>query len=83
MGLQSNKPQIRRTSVMTDCKSKQIEFQGLGKREIVGNFEGGKITSDAGGLLLREVNKKIGLLSRFSKCVSDYRTQELIEISVL
>lgn len=68
---------------MTDCKSQQIIFQGLDGREVVGNFEGGKITSDAGGLLLREANKKIGLLGRFAQCFVDYRRNDLIEHTVL
>ncbi len=39
---------------MTDCKSEQAEFQGLGHRKVVAAFDGGDVTSDAGALLLRE-----------------------------
>ena len=38
----------------TECTQTTFEFQGLGRREIVGSFEGAEITSDAGALLLRE-----------------------------
>ena len=34
-------------------------------------FHGGRITSHAGGLLLREVDQCIGLLSRLSECFLD------------
>ena len=39
----------------TECIGKRIEFQGLSGRRVVGRFDGGLITSDGGGLLLREV----------------------------
>ena len=40
----------------TECIQKELFFQDLGHRKVVGKFEGGKISSDAGGLLLREVD---------------------------
>ena len=48
----------------TECKPEQLEFQSLGRREVTGRFDGGRITSDGGGLLLREVDQRIGLLDR-------------------
>jgi hypothetical protein len=39
----------------TDCNPKQLHFQGLRKRDVVAAFNGGTISSDAGALLLREV----------------------------
>ncbi|MBZ5538086.1 MAG: transposase [Acidobacteriia bacterium] len=41
----------------TDCKQSGLEFHPLNQREVRGSFEGGAITSDGGGLLLREVEK--------------------------
>ncbi len=40
---------------MTECNRNKFHFQGHGRREVVAQFGGGVITSDAGGLLLREV----------------------------
>jgi len=45
-------------------------------------FDGGAITSDAGALLLREVEAKMGILGRFAGCFTDHRDPELIEHSV-
>jgi hypothetical protein len=45
-------------------------------------FDGGKITSHAGGLLLREVDRRIGLLSRLSECFLDGREQNRVRHSV-
>jgi hypothetical protein len=53
-----------------------------GRREIVAEFSGGTISSDAGGLLLRETDAKMSLLSRFSQCFFDGRNPTLIEHSV-
>ncbi len=46
----------------TECFTKQIEFQGLGQRKVVADFSAGYVTSDAGSLLLTEVDKKRGIL---------------------
>ena len=37
----------------TQCIQKSFAFHALGKRDVVARFDGGRITSDAGGLLLR------------------------------
>ena len=50
----------------TACKSDRIEFQGLGNREIIGEFNGGDITSDGGAILLRETEKRTNIIKRFA-----------------
>ena len=40
---------------MTQCNSSDLLFQDLGPREVVARFDGGQVTSDAGGLLLDQV----------------------------
>ena len=40
-----------------DCTRTKLLFQGLDGRDVVGRFDGGEITSDAGGVLLREVEQ--------------------------
>ena len=66
----------------TECKPEQLEFHTLGRRDVIGRFDGGRITSDGGGLLLREVDKRIGLLDRLAGCFGDYRNPKAIEHSV-
>ena len=66
----------------TECSQLAFEFQALGARQVVADFTGGTITSDAGGLLLREVETRTGLLAKFAKCFDDYRDGEKIEHSV-
>ena len=66
----------------TECKTKQIEFQELGRREVIGKFDGGMITSDGGGLLLREAERRARIVGRFSHCFTDFRDQSSIEHTV-
>ena len=56
-----------------------FHFEELGKRQVVAQFNGGAISSDAGGLLLREVEHGKGIIDRFSNCFTDYRDQDKIE----
>ena len=66
----------------TECTAEQLEFHGLGRRDVIGAFNGGRISSDAGGLLLREVEKRTHVLKRLAGCFFDHRNPELIEHSV-
>ena len=65
--------------MQTECTRIYNSFQALGRREIVADFSGGTITSDGGGLLLREVEQRTGILQRFAKCFTDYRDAKRIE----
>ena len=58
---------------------KQLYFQGLGPRSVVGDFDGGTLTSDAGGLLLREIDLATGIIDGFTACFDDSRNQESVE----
>ena len=66
----------------TACNTGRLAFQPLGGREVVGAFDGGTITSDAGGLLLREVEQRTGIIRQFAACFVDHRDPELIEHTV-
>jgi hypothetical protein len=67
------------TALSTECTQIALRFHGVKKREVRGQFNGGAISSDGGGLLLREVDKRIGLIQRFAGCFTDYRDPNLIE----
>src|SRR5215217_4466365 len=67
---------------MTQCNQTSLAFGVLGSREVVGRFDGGTITSDGGGLLLREVDRRLGLLNRLAGCFVDRRDPERTEHSV-
>ena len=65
--------------MLTQCTPTLFGFQPLGPREVVARFNGGKVTSDAGGLLLREVDSKFDIIAQFAHCFTDYRDPECIE----
>jgi len=65
--------------MQTECTQQTFEFQGLGRRAVVARFDGGPITSDAGGLLLREVEEQTDIIGQLARCFTDYREQEAIE----
>jgi hypothetical protein len=49
---------------------------------VVARFDGGQITSDAGGLLLREAERATGIIRQFAACFRDHRDPDLIEHTV-
>ena len=55
-----------------------FEFHFLNHRQIRAQFDGGAISSDGGGLLLREVDKRTGIIRKFAACFTDYRDPERI-----
>ena len=58
---------------MTQCNRQPLLFSSLKPQKIMADFDGGRLTSDAGGLLLREANRKLGLIRRLADCISDPR----------
>ena len=67
---------------MTDCREQSWLFQDLGNRKVEVDFGGGYLSSDGGGLILRELERHSGLLRDFSGCFVDYRDQSYVEHSV-
>jgi hypothetical protein len=51
----------------------QLIFESLFSKEVIANFEGGQITSDAGGLVLRELDHRYRLAENVSRCLHDSR----------
>ncbi len=58
---------------MTQCTGKRLVFSRLKRQQIVADFDGGRLTSDAGALLLREVDRRIGLTRALAECIADPR----------
>ena len=67
---------------MTECSELRFTFASEGRREIVAEFNGGTISSDGGALLLKETDRRMNLLLRFSQCFLDGRDPALVEHSV-
>ena len=63
---------------MTDCNANPIVFSNFGRRRVMADFDGGDITSDAGALLLRQVDRKLGLIDALNVVIPDPRNQALV-----
>src|SRR6201997_3769854 len=65
-----------------ECNQFVFGFHPQKRREVRAQLDGGAITSDGGGLFLREVEKRVGILHQFAACFTDYRNPDLIELQV-
>lgn len=63
---------------MTQCTANSMQFSRLKGRKIQADFKGGAITSDAGAVLLREVDKRVGLIDAINACIPDPRNSFLV-----
>lgn len=76
------------TPSSTQCIPDQLNLGTLKGRKVIANFEGGRITSDAGIVLMAELDKKLRITAsapcsrmfhpgaeraRFAECFRDYR----------
>lgn len=66
----------------TECNDQGFLFQELASRKIVVDFAGGYLSSDGGGVFLRELEVRSGLLGELSECFIDRRDQRFVEHSV-
>jgi hypothetical protein len=66
----------------TECNQESLQFHPLAQREVRGRFGGGAITRDAGGLLLREVEKRTGIVAQLAACFRDHRDPARLEHTV-
>ena len=66
----------------TECNQSEFRFQGLGSRKVVADFGAGDVSSDGGGLLLREMETKREWIKRAAQCFTDGRDPNLIEHTV-
>ncbi len=66
----------------THCNSDKLDFQSCGSRDVTARFDGGHITSDAGVLLLRELERRFGLIERLAECFDDHRDPDYVEHTV-
>jgi hypothetical protein len=57
-------------------------FNDLGSRQVQADFSGGTLSTDAGALLLRQVDINLGLTAALAQCFDDQREQVWVDHSV-
>ncbi len=65
--------------MQTECSATLFEFEAVERRAVVAGFDGGNITSNAGALLLGQVDRGLGLVRRFACCFTDRRDARYVE----
>jgi hypothetical protein len=68
--------------MQTECYPDLFGFAPVEGRQVVASFDGGEITSDAGGLLLGATDRAVNVIGRFEGCFRDARCPEFIEHAV-
>ncbi len=70
------------TPISTQSIPKKLNFGNLKGRKVIADFSGGRITSDAGIVLMADKNKKLRITAKFAECFRDYRDSSYTDYSV-
>ena len=67
----------------TQCTTSQLEFlpfkdsqdknNSQRTRKVTGKFDSDKVSSDGGAILLREIERRFGIIKKLSDCFTDHR----------
>ncbi|SFF41534.1 Transposase DDE domain group 1, partial [Nannocystis exedens] len=66
----------------TRCIRTEFDFQPAGRRRVEAAFDAGRVSSDGGLLLLRELTKSSGVFRDFAACFRDHRDPSRVEHTV-
>ena len=70
------------TPISTHSIPNQLNFGKIKGRKVMADFSGGRITSDAGIVLMAELDRKLRITSLFAECFQDYRDSSYTDYSV-
>jgi hypothetical protein len=70
------------TPFSPQSRYEQLNFGKLQGRQVIANFDGGRITSDTGIILISELDKKLKITAQFAECFKDYRNSSYVDYSV-
>ena len=68
--------------LVNQYSNRQINLDKLDGREVIANFDGGSITSDAGIVLLSELDQKLEITASFAKCFQDHRNSSYVHYPI-
>lgn len=70
------------TPTTTECSAQTYPFGSLNRRQVVVDFSGGQITSDAGVLLISQIDQQYRFSERLSECFVDQRDPARVQHSL-
>ena len=77
---------ITKTPMNTKCNTNptenRLQFQRFGRRQVVGAFDAGRLSSDGGCVLIRELDQQIDFFSPIVQCFDDHRDPRYVEHSL-
>src|SRR6185312_13036491 len=68
----------RQAIAMTHCNPTPLDFSSRGSKTVVADFQGGRLTTDAGALLLAELADQLGLFDALDAAIPDPRDPRFI-----
>ena len=68
--------------MQTECSADLFGFAPVEGRAVVAAFDGGRMTSEAGAMLLGATDGQLRLIERFAGCFTDHRAAALVEHTV-
>src|SRR5438477_3958346 len=68
--------------MQTECSADLFGFAPVEGRQVVAGFDGGRMTTEAGAMLLGATDGQLRLIERFAGCFTDHRAAELVEHTV-
>ena len=83
MNKDTNNYPFPKSKILNPSSPTLFNLSGLGNKEVELKFTMEKTSNDGGLLLLREVEKQIGLLSDLSNCIKDERHQSYVQHSTI
>ena len=67
---------------MPKCTNKKLDFGRVGRRVIEADFDGGDLSSEAGVLLLRRMDQRLGLCASAARALGDERQRGKVRHSL-
>ena len=61
------------TPAMNDDSAAPISFPAVGRKKVTAGFDGGRLTSDGGVLLLAQAERAMGICAQLAGCIADRR----------
>ncbi len=61
------------TPAANDDSAAAISFPAVGRKKLTASYDGGRLTSDGGVLLLAQAERSMGICAQLAACISDRR----------